>query len=474
MAMTEIYRFRKIDDLFGKHQELEQQSIYFASPEKLNDPMEGFRDIFWRGDQIVWTNLFRHYLYCLHATFILSRVFGDKVKLEPKHVPVMCQMHQLLAPRGAKLFDDICKRVFEKARLNDYALKIAHTNRKSRSEEILFYLWSIHHIALIEVQNAYVEHSLIPESEHLPAKYSNLIIEKDYFGIMRQIEDERFLKVGFAVSQRLRSDRNLFHKYNFRSKPGCKFKENWQLVLLDFPQLYLKQLEQLLYPKWYAACFMKDFRNSSVWGHYGDNHKGVCLVFEADATTQGHSLTLNRVAIIESDREHWGPSPMTFHDINYEDRAGEIDFFRSMGNLPFGVLIDQWFKGDNGNYSECGSYFGPNNDEEAWRKDYWDKFYRDITIKAKDWEYEKESRLILHSMFRNLDEVCRRTLTYDFRSLKGIIFGINTPDAHKLKVIEIVHKKCQRHKRNDFELFQAYYCHESGGIEKHRIDFLEF
>ena len=48
-----VYRFRTMDNLLGEHQELKKQEIYFANPEQLNDPMEGLRDIFWRGDKIV-------------------------------------------------------------------------------------------------------------------------------------------------------------------------------------------------------------------------------------------------------------------------------------------------------------------------------------------------------------------------------------------------------------------------------------
>ena len=54
-----VYRFRSMEYLLGdKYQELERKTIYFASPDQLNDPMEGFRDIVWSGDKIVWTNFF--------------------------------------------------------------------------------------------------------------------------------------------------------------------------------------------------------------------------------------------------------------------------------------------------------------------------------------------------------------------------------------------------------------------------------
>ena len=52
--MAEFFRFRTIDALLGQFQELKEQTIYFASPDELNDPMEGLRDIVWNGDQIVW------------------------------------------------------------------------------------------------------------------------------------------------------------------------------------------------------------------------------------------------------------------------------------------------------------------------------------------------------------------------------------------------------------------------------------
>jgi hypothetical protein len=51
--ISHLYRFRPIDRLLEKN-ELRKQEIFFAKPENLNDPMEGFRDVFWKGDEIVW------------------------------------------------------------------------------------------------------------------------------------------------------------------------------------------------------------------------------------------------------------------------------------------------------------------------------------------------------------------------------------------------------------------------------------
>ena len=145
--MTELYRLRSVDNLFGKFQELEKQSIYFASPEELNDPMEGFRDIIWQGDQIVWTNLFRHYLYCLHMTCTCIQLVGDSKKIEPQDIPVWGYIDQSNS-EAVTLFEDICDRVFKKTNLHVFIAKIVKLKRKAHHDEMLVYLQLLHHTAL--------------------------------------------------------------------------------------------------------------------------------------------------------------------------------------------------------------------------------------------------------------------------------------------------------------------------------------
>ena len=96
-------------------------------------------------------------------------------------------------------------------------------------------------------------------------------------------------------------------------------------------------------------------------------------------------------------------------------------------------------------------------------------FYRDITIKTQDWEYEKEYRLILNSSLNNDTAKEDRILTYDFSSLKGIVFGIKTSMEDKLKIIEIIIKKCKETQRDNFEFFQAYYSPKDKNIQHRKI-----
>ena len=97
-------------------------------------------------------------------------------------------------------------------------------------------------------------------------------------------------------------------------------------------------------------------------------------------------------------------------------------------------------------------------------------FFRDITTKIKDWAYEQEYRLVLADESSQFSEKSDRKLTYDFDSLKGIIFGMRTPTEDQMKIIKIIEKKkCDRNNQNDFQFFQADYSAKDGEIRKHRV-----
>ncbi len=75
----QFYRFRSINNLLSeKYNELENQSIYFASTNQLNDPMEGFKDLVFNGDSITYKNLFKHYLMCLKRISSLYIIAGEE------------------------------------------------------------------------------------------------------------------------------------------------------------------------------------------------------------------------------------------------------------------------------------------------------------------------------------------------------------------------------------------------------------
>lgn len=69
-----LYRFRSTKSLFD-FQELERQELYFSTPEKLNDPVEGLKKTLWNGDTIIWKKLLEHYIHCFSNVMQLSWVY---------------------------------------------------------------------------------------------------------------------------------------------------------------------------------------------------------------------------------------------------------------------------------------------------------------------------------------------------------------------------------------------------------------
>jgi hypothetical protein len=279
--------------------------------------------------------------------------------------------------------------------------------------------------------------------------------------------DEEKLNAIFFIQKAMQGEFSLINNVNSKLAITAP---NRNFVLIDFVENYLNSLEKILYNQWYTSCFMTECNNSSVWGHYGDNHKGICLIFEAD---ENDSIEFSNVNTGVSSRgKSYGKRKLNFKQVKYKDEYSQIDFFRSIGRLPVGKIISTWYSNEDGLISDIEKEVF--NDEEKWRKDYWERFYDIILTKTKDWSYEHEYRLILSSILSDEIDKKDRILKYDFSSLKGLIFGIKTPLEEKLKIIELIEKKCKENNRTDFEFNQAYYCHFKKSIQFRNMSFIKF
>ena len=132
---------------------------------------------------------------------------------------------------------------------------------------------------------------------------------------------------------------------------------------------------------------------------------------------------------------------LPFREVHYENKPGETDFFRTICRVPVATLRELWYTDQDGRTSECAAHIESESDEAVWKELYWKNFFRDVTFKTKDWKYEQEYRLILDDGLGQFNEKDDRALTYDFNSLKGIIFGIRTSREDQMKIIEIIEKK---------------------------------
>ncbi|MDD2357021.1 MAG: DUF2971 domain-containing protein [Thiovulaceae bacterium] len=459
-----FYRFRKTQSIF-KYQELETQTIYFASTEELNDPVEGFTNLVFKGDKIVWRNLFQHYLLCLESMYQTYLVCGEEhTKYSADLIPVFRSIEDIETPKYKELFEKIYLEIFEI--FGELLDKIATRTTYVSKEELTQYLYPLNIIALEIIQKHYELEGLIPKRDTSVDLQSINIqgITKSIDAIEALIQKhgkekmDKFLNLSVQFYKEL----NFIQNINFKETPN-------KLFLLNFTQNYLKAIEKLTYPKTYVASFTgeKAINNSSVWGHYGDGHQGVCLIFDAN---ENDILPFSNAKIgLNSNGIVLGKIDLSFRKIAYNRGYPEIDFFRSLGRLTSTKLYSTWYTDDEKNVS--GIYKEIFDDTDKWRQEYWDKFAENSLIKTKDWKYEKECRLLLNGGMDGEIDKKYRLLKYDFLNLKGLIFGINTSVGDKMKIFEIIKNKCIESQRNSFEFYEAYYCNFNKNVQFKKIDF---
>lgn len=470
----DLYRFRNIDSLLDKHQELERQEIFFAAPSLLNDPMEGFQDIFWSGDYIVWKNLFRHYLYCLERICSIVNIARETFQVTEAHIPVFQAVNDFPTPEYKELFGCISNNFLNHPHVANFIESINSRQTPIRRDEIFFYLTIIHKYALDAIFDEYEKRKLIdPTSNSLRPKHQPLeeLLKNDFMGLINQTAELTSDKFGatelFSYFSSIVEQMNLL---SFHSGSIKRDSNNINLVSFEFPTVYLSRIEKLIFPDWYTACFMQECKNSSVWGHYGDNHKGVCLIFNTELDEGKPSIKLKRTKATEEHAYQYESLNCQFHAVTYIDGYTQIDFFRSLGLLSITALNSTWYS-DGESLSECGFHL---NESDKWKDEYWKQFYKVITSKSNDWAYEKEYRLIFNNMLLEIQSAHGEAFKYDFSSLKGIIFGIKTSTDDKLKIIKIIEAKCTATGRDDFKFYQAVYSHKEKCIIHKELTLFEF
>ena len=375
-----FYRIRTIDSLLDKYKELENQEVFFYLFYKLNDPMEGFMDFIFKGDEVVWKSLITHFVFCFQQVAFTYKVIEEKIQLNNKIIPIK----QIL---------DLSKKQFYFDLLGD-------------SNKNKFYQFI----------------------------KKDSITREDLRAFLKEI-NYSFLQDFVFLEKEIFKNDNL---------------KNLQFIL-NFYSHYLEAIEQFTYPRIYIASFLEEPSNSSVWGNYGQNHTGVCLIFETNDEMY--------IPFIKQGLE--------LKKVYYHGDFEEINFFESLGKIPE-PLVKNFYIDENKNKSRF--YDTVLNNQEEWRKSFWNRYETNKLVKTKDWEYEKEYRIVFNGLTDyEIDEKDRK-LKYDFSCLKGVIFGIKTPQNKKDEIIDIIKSKCHENNISDFEFYQAFYCKESKNIQHKKLD----
>jgi hypothetical protein len=464
------YRFRKHQDLLGERQELERQQIYFASMHELNDPMEGYRKVVWRGDGIQWRNLLRNYVRTLLATMDVVAVVGLDLNLQGKEQTptwVLARAQSTVADPAEqpvkRLMADAADAFLGRSIVQKLAVGLAARTRPLGRWELTFHLRLLHFVAARDVSQVFAANgllSLLPDIPdlHLEAAQTNV---DNLLG-----QPPMPLKLAEGVCE-LQETFNLQMEV-IDAAAGRSHPPGYVLLARDFPRLYVESLMAMTYPEWHVACFVATPTNASSWSAYAGDQTGVCLKFRTGRTDDGRrSLVLNggrswtgsnkAVELRESRRF----IPMVLSPVLYDTDYPEVPFFTSLGQLPIPVLNRDWFSEDGVLSPDAQLFAG---DAAEWRKGYWERFYGCVNRKTPDWAHEQELRLDISSSMAPFDTKESRLLDYRFEDLQGIIFGVRTPVDAKTQIIKIIDAKCRAVGRAEFEFHQAAYS-PGGAIE---------
>lgn len=453
-----MYRFRSVENLIGKHQELEKQQIYMAAIEELNDPMEGKRRYFWKGDKIIWENFFKHYILCLEHVIFLSRLQPEDKGISGSDIPINICEDNLPTEMYKERIKKINKNFFSDKLIKDYLIFLITNPNKIYNEEMYVHLKFITGKALDCIFEADIEAGFIPKketNESMPEiDLSNL--SEVFTG---KPESEVFYREIMEFLHNFLKEKDTESLYIYKNSPKL------QSVFIEFPKLYLEKVVELLYPRVYVACFMDNCSNSSIWGTYGNNHTGVCLKFKVNI--ENPVLDLKSIVGYGTDGKIKSYRDFTLKPIKYSYEYDELDFFRNIGRLTVNQLIEQWYRDDEGNLSQCYEDLFSNEDE--WRSKYWGNFEYPYLLKTPDWSHEKEYRIMFSSTLDDFMDPQDRLLEYKFEDLETIIFGMKTPKEAKTKIIEIIKKKCEENCRESFDFYEMEYSNSKNGFYPRKI-----
>jgi hypothetical protein len=469
--MPSFYRFRSLDALLGQRQELEKQEIYFAAPEELNDPMEGYKDLVWNGDEIAWRNLLRHYLLCFVQTFSAAAFFGKDYQPSVSRGFVFSSASSLPSEGLRTIYEEVCREFFSREHIKELPSLLATCRTPFRREGMEFLLFAVHGIAVSIILSVHRKKGrLPPQPPNAPEENAAINPVESLVRVLAQLKDNGESINQEALSRVFQASCDLRKHHALGQYVGSEDTARaLHSVFHVYPNEYLDGLGQLVYFNWVTACFMSaEPTDAAMWAYYGDNHKGVCLKFAAQEGVAGPVIQLRGPTGWHTEKgaavPTYGDLNLPFEKVFYADRLPEIDFFRSIGRLPIPKLNETWYRGESGERSVCGEDLVGNN-EQAWRDRYWTAFGKLMKTKLTAWRSEAEYRLALSSSLGTFDDPALRKLTYRFSDLEGIVFGIRTSLDDKRKIIEIVDKKCRESGRPLFDFGQATYNSRTGVIE---------
>jgi len=157
---SHLYRYRSTRHLLDAFNELDAQQIYFCPPCDLNDPVEGFKDLCWLGDEIVWRSLLRHYVLTFINVFpacFAGEPFSATVALENVIAAVPGDL-PIVPVRG--VYERAAQTFLDEPVVRSFVDHMSARTVPVRQSELTNYLRALHPFALAAVYKEFSNNGL--------------------------------------------------------------------------------------------------------------------------------------------------------------------------------------------------------------------------------------------------------------------------------------------------------------------------
>lgn len=457
-----IYHYRSMHTALL---EINNSSFHFAGRDELNDPIEGYVHVVWRGDKAAWEGLFRNYACSVYHAILQFLIKEGEEAL--RHKSLIRDFSPFTSLPLSQEFKALGRSFLEDADVQKLASFYGDHALLVQEYELKFILHYMHTKALVLCIQMLKEKGILPIQEadtmlgifsssanpsfpydavadDLPNEEARSMIMKNAEITLEDMIEERCASMGWSNPPFLYGFHSEAESANTSQNPEARQQRDWMTITVDYPGVYVEQLKDMIYPKTYVVCFSAENTNAAMWGNYAENHTGVCLIYETDE---------NNGLMAKGPMS--GTSPVTA--VRYGGDMIERNFFETFGRMTR-PQIKEWLSGLDGISKVYDSF----SNEEAWRRKYWEAFEAKTYKKIPAWSYEKEYRIALTDMLHDYSDPKSRNLKYDPKRLKGVIFGVKTSEYDKKCILKALREHASEFE--GFKFYQAEYDDRSQGI----------
>lgn len=428
-----FYKYRSAEKLL-KYKELERQEIFFATPKELNDPMEAYKTIVFKGDEILWHNLFNTYFHFysyseykeFHLYSVSNRSFNQVYNIFRNNINTLV-------------------KILSGYTIYKYELEIYLLNITLYIKELLFEFY----------------------------------ITKNRFTFQEDTKLARFRDIILLFILGLLKERNKHYNYRLLSKilTNPNISQTTLLSEINKVENFMKYLEHFVSPSILSTSFSRNNNNTLMWTHYADNHNGVCLIFDTNENNSIELASINDYNSIIMDRiltEQLYTSNKSRVRYKYTSEICEIKPIKySIDLKPINFFENIWLANEEVRrswFTDSITNKISNIYDTYENNNFKQNIVHNVMNKTKEWKYEKEWRITYFASSGISIPLKFRKFKYNFQSLNGLIFGLRTSIELRHKIINIIVNKCKKDGRKKFNFYEMQINSKNGKLKKSQLD----